>query len=746
MSLIHFLRVLNKNLNIFLLSSLSLAVIVFFVTRGLPETYQTRTEIFTGLISGTDLKDVEGGKTDFKMVHNQFENLITVVKSDQTLEEVGEMLLAQHLSLEAPKKEIIGDAAWEFFEESVPQDFKDSVYVENSMDQTIANIQEVKDIKYDSWLVKRLFESTSSPYSANAIRNNLSVKRIGGSDLVELSYKWTDPGICLHTLNIVNDVFTTKLFEIKLGQSNEVVDYFNKQVDHARQDLMVAEDSLASFRIEHKIINYNQQTENIASLQSVLEKEYQQELRVRAAAKAAVDQMSEKLKLNKKIIAFSQELLEKKKRLSDLNAQIAEMEIIYEDAAKLERLKSDAAKLKAELSDNVVRRYQYSKTTEGVSNKEVLQEWLNASIELDASEARLAVLANRSELFQKSYDEFSPLGAKLRRLERSVDMAERNYLQLSNNLNSAISKQQGETLSTGGLVVTVPPKFPLKPIQTKQLLLVLLAAVVGFVVPFGIVFIMEFLDNTIRTPERAEASTGMKVLGAYPEINPGSEYKNVDMQWLTGKAAGHIAQGLRHEHHRLDTLSHKKQTRTVLIFSTRTDEGKSFIVNLIGKELSALRKKVAIVTTKNWNGGTEGYDVFHYENNTQFLQTSSIDSIVTEPENYDYIFLHIQAVLTEPYPIELIENCDMAVCVVSAKRGWNKADQSALDDFKQVLKVSPRLVLNGVEPDYMDSVLGEIKKSRSALRSFLKGLVTLQFGNKGFSGSGGKVRRQPGKA
>ncbi|MDZ7845889.1 MAG: hypothetical protein U5L96_03425 [Owenweeksia sp.] len=70
--------------------------------------------------------------------------------------------------------------------------------------------------------------------------------------------------------------------------------------------------------------------------------------------------------------------------------------------------------------------------------------------------------------------------------------------------------------------------------------------------------------------------------------------------------------------------------------------------------------------------------------------------------------------------------------MVSANRVWNKADKYALAEFTETLRSKPRLILNGVSPDFIDQVLGEIEKSRSALRKFLKGLVTMQFKSRKF--------------
>ncbi|WP_417608092.1 GumC family protein [Owenweeksia hongkongensis] len=735
MTLVQFFRLINKNINLLLLCSLALACTVFFFTYGLPETYQVRTEIYTGLASGTSVESVTGGGVDWRSTNNQFDNLINVVKSEQTLAEVGEKLFVKHLALEGPGDEKIGEEAWEKFSSKVTQELKDSIYVEGSEEQTLKNIQDLKANHYGSFLIKQLFQSPASPYSPAGIGANLSIKRIGNSDLVDISNSWTDPGICQQTMIILNDVFKQKLLEIRIGQSNDVVDYFQKKAEDARRDLEAAEDSLKNFRIKHKIINYEQQTQNIASLQNNLEQEYQKELRVQAAAKSSVKQMERKLEHNQKMVEFSDELLTKRKRLSDINSKIAELEVYYNDEGRLSKLRNEAEKLEAELSNNLSKRYEFSRTKEGVSNKAILQEWLDATIALDASNARLNVLSNRESFFQNAYDEFSPLGSQLGRLVRTVDVAEKKYLALNGSLNSALTKQQSQSLSTGGLVVTVPPKFPLEPVKSKRLLLVLVSAVVGFLVPFALMFIIEFLDNTIKTVERGEEKTGLKLLGAYPSLNLDSQHRNVDLGWLRSKSMSHVLQNIRYEVHRVGSSGVLTNPFSLLVFSIRDGEGKSFLAHRMASEVADFNKKVLLLSSEEQVVENEedkpSYTFVQYQIDQEFLMATDLEAHLKKYQvnlkDFEYVFMDFEAVLTEPYPIQLIENFDMPVCVVSSKRAWNKADMFALNEFTSVLSVKPRLLLNGVEPDYMDSVLGEIKKTRSPIRKFIKAILTLEF-------------------
>ncbi len=732
MNIIRFLRLLNKNLNLLLLCSLALAIVVFLFTRNLPQTYEAKTEIYTGLASGPSVEALGVTRVDFMTANNEFDNLIYVVKSEQTLSEVGERLLTKHLMMLSDDKihSTIDERTQELLDGFLPQSIRDTLVVPGSETMTFRNIQNLHKKHFTSWASRNLFETEWSPYGVPAL-TNLNVRRISNSDLIEIKYAWTDPYICQQTLEILNDVFAKKLLEIKIGQSNDIVKYFRDQVEEARLDLVNAEEELKNFRVDKKIINYDQQTKNIAGMQGQLEAQYQEELRSKAAAESTVRQLESNMELNKEMLKFNEEILAKRKKLADLTGEIAKLETFYNDDEQLGKLRNRQEKLKAELDNDVKQRYQYSRTKEGVNSASVIQQWLAATLDLDASKARLGVLANRSNYFKDAYNEFSPLGSELGRLERAVSIAEKKYLELNHSLNMALTNQQSESISTAGIVVTVPPKFPLEPLQSKQLLLVLVSAVVGFIVPLALLVVMEYLDSTVRTPVRGEELTGLKLLGAYPDLTQKTEYKNVDIEWLKQKAAGHITQNLRLEARKLEKSGGRP--KSVLVFSTRNFEGKDLVTHVIAGQLADLGNKVLVVGHKQYENELEekiDYDNCFYEIDNDFLRAKSIQELVPEDidiNSYDFILFQIKGVIRDQYPIELVEKFAMAICVVSAKRSWNKADRFALVEFIETLKLQPRLLLNAVEPDFMDSVLGDIEKSRSTLRKFLKAMVTLQF-------------------
>jgi hypothetical protein len=65
--------------------------------------------------------------------------------------------------------------------------------------------------------------------------------------------------------------------------------------------------------------------------------------------------------------------------------------------------------------------------------------------------------------------------------------------------------------------------------------------------------------------------------------------------------------------------------------------------------------------------------------------------------------------------------------LVRANRAWAKADEFTLKEFSRALSSEVRFILNRVEIDELEEVLGDIPKKRGTWRKLLKRMITGQF-------------------
>ena len=120
-----------------------------------------------------------------------------------------------------------------------------------------------------------------------------------------------------------------------------------------------------------------------------------------------------------------------------------------------------------------------------------------------------------------------------------------------------------------------------------------------------------------------------------------------------------------------------------------------------------------------------------YDVNHELFKKKDIRDLLNNPDfrtdYYDYIFVELPALLHAHYPVDLVSNSDISLLVCRANRVWTEADGKALENFKKGIDNEPFIVLNGVKPDLLEPIVGEIPKNRSWLRIQLKKVILLGF-------------------
>lgn len=83
--------------------------------------------------------------------------------------------------------------------------------------------------------------------------------------MIDLSYQSDDPGIAATTVKLFNKELLNNYNELRYRATNDVIEYFRKQVEKKRKELKEQEDALTKYNVENNIINYSEQTKATAS-------------------------------------------------------------------------------------------------------------------------------------------------------------------------------------------------------------------------------------------------------------------------------------------------------------------------------------------------------------------------------------------------------------------------------------------------------------------------------------------------
>ncbi len=684
MTILEIIRILVRNFYIMAATAFLLAFLAYNGTKDAKKEYSTHTLLNTGLISGYSIESSGGGRIDYAKTNNDLENLITLATSYETNKLLSATLLAEFLYEHKEGKLNILPENYPDFLESI-KDLPIEVKEDDSKDRILGKIIEIREADKSN----NIYALTNSPNIFFGVQQmeTITVSRKGNSDMIRMEYASIDPHAAQRTLEVLTDIFISAHKLNKEGQTESVVGFFADAVAKSTRRLKNAEAALLDFRVSNRIINYYEQTRYISGHKEELEKMYQEELKIAAGARSALARIEQEMGDKDVIPMIQAKIAENRSLISKNIAELTELELVMDSIPNDKRiirkssLNGEINHLKAEMNNMADQLVMVNQTSEGVETKDLLTQWLNQTIAKEESEAKLAVMEKRKREFREIYDEFAPLGSTLKKIEREIGVAEKEYLENLHSYNQAKLHKYSSMMSSN-LEVIDAPYYPINPSASKAMMMVVLAFMVGMVLPGALLIAMEFLDSSLKNPEQAAEQTKLKVGGILAKQPRKLKRAKVDFEAVNKQALNLFIQQIRAVTKGLDT------PKRVNIISTQRGEGKGYLMEHLKEYFS---KYLAV------EEGTP---------------------------NREFEFTKVASILHEPYGEEVVKNADVHILVARANRKWTPADEHAVEVYAKLAGKKPLLFLNGVSTDVLEQVIGEVPKRRGFIRAIAFRLVT----------------------
>ena len=725
MTFIQFIRIFSRNLKWLILFPLLVAVLVYFLTSKMPKEYQSGTSVYTGFASGYGITSGEEvQRVDYFAVNNAFDNLLATVKARQTLEDVAINLLAQHLLLEMPDPLFLSPESFEKLKNEVNEETRAKLIVPGNFAATVDRITKEKNSSTDNVVVKLLSEPKGH-YSLQTLFNNLTSERKSTSDFLDISFKSSDPGVCLNTVKFVSMVFIEKYKFLKTSETVNVVKWFEARLKDAAAELNNSENKLKDFGIRNKIINYYEQAKAVAIENETNETEYYKELMTFESHKKAIARLEDQLESREILLKNNSELNRLRKQLADAHEEYERAKLYSNSEEKVAKLAAKVDALKQELKVWVLQYYSINNTMESVPSSVVLENWLKEVIGADASEARLQVYIDRRKEFDRKYNEFSPLNMQVGRLEREISVAEKQYLEILHGLHLAKLRQQNIEMSNN-LQVMDSPIFPTKPLPSRRLLLIILSFLASFFLLLIYFIAKELLDGSIKNTTRAEELTGLKTFSALP--NRGGLNSDSNMGKIENTLLDYGVTNLKIE---LENSPETSANYLITVISSREMEGKTYAAQKLAEKLYSLDYSVLLLSNDDALEDAETEDrrfrMMHYDITSKFFNAKTEDNLLPElsrvrKDAFNFIIVEIPAISVNALPNQLIKNSRLSLLVLDARRGWTASDDYILKLFSKASSSDNKIMtwLNHVEVENLENLVGSIPKSAKPVKKALK--------------------------
>ncbi|HET7890030.1 MAG TPA: polysaccharide biosynthesis tyrosine autokinase [Candidatus Sulfotelmatobacter sp.] len=331
----------------------------------------------------------------------------------------------------------------------------------------------------------------------DTFRNGLKVATVSNTRLIEIHYLNSNPRLAADIVNGIVSSYIEQNYQTKFESAMQTSDWLSRQLADLKLKVETSQEKLIRFQREKGIVGIDEKQNLTTSKLDELSREL-------TATEADRIQKEANYELaatgNPELMARSP---------SEMLGHLRERE---------STLKQEYALLKTQFGANypkVVEIKNQLDQLDGDINAEVKRMATQIKNEYLAAQQRENMVLARMEEQKREANELNQNAIEFNILKRDVDANRQLYEGLLQKLKEA-SLEAG--LHSNNIRMVDSARVPLAPTSPDIPRNLGIGFILGLCGGVGLAFLLESLDNTVRTPEQAELASGLPALGVVPQF------------------------------------------------------------------------------------------------------------------------------------------------------------------------------------------------------------------------------------
>jgi capsular exopolysaccharide synthesis family protein len=415
-------------------------------------------------------------------------------------------------------------------------------------------------------------ESQLMEGTIDALIGRLKVLPVPNSRLVSVSVEAFRPELASRMANDLSLKYIEQTLEFRYKTSSEAAHWLGDQVEDERRKIQEAEDKLQKVREKDGVAN-----------------------------------------LDERRTLLSQKLQELGSSLNALKAQRLEKEALFQHM----RSAPNPEELPQVMQNPVVQQLRTDLANLERQHAELLERYLDkypevqkVKAQIEESRARLRSEAQR--LIRSAENDYRTALAQEGKIAEALEAAKSESLELSRRsqtydsykrdveagkevMNSLLSRHKetdvAQELKSSNIRIVDAAVVPRRPVRPNRPRDVAYGMLLGIAAGVGLAFLLEYLDNTIKTPDDIRLHLGAPMLGVISEM----ESKNPGPVLLQARPTGSFAEGYRVLRTALNYSWPERGPRVIVVTSTAPGEGKTLTSVNVALTLASSDGKVLLI-------------------------------------------------------------------------------------------------------------------------------------------------------
>lgn len=409
----------------------------------------------------------------------------------------------------------------------------------------------------------------------NIISAGISVIPVAQSRIVQILYVSDNPAVAMKVANSVAQAYIDELVDMQMEVSGYSIGWMTKKAESQREKLEESENELNDYKKQHDIVTIENRVTMLPEKLSELSKNLTKAETTKKELLAIYNQVKNvKLELletipviveNVSVEAINQKILIADQKISELSKKYGPKHPKMITARN-------------ELNDLKNKKYEAL----GTAVQTIKNEYLLA----ESNERDLNELLGQTKFQAEILGEKS---VQLGMLQRKVDTNRYLYDALIKSIKEKGISERNQSVNVWVIEKAKLPKLPAYPKKKRNILLSIIFGLFGGI---GLAFFLEYLDNTVKTPEDVEEKFNIPVIST---IDLFDNKNQTIVQNVLNESSSLIAESFKGLRTAVFLSSPGNPPKKLLITSMTPGEGKSSVAACLAVSIAQTGKKILLI-------------------------------------------------------------------------------------------------------------------------------------------------------
>ena len=357
-------------------------------------------------------------------------------------------------------------------------------------------------------------------------QKDLEVKGIKNSNLINVSFKHEDPNISATVINTLAGIYLDH--HLAVHKTSQTYNFFQEQTQLLKTKLQQSEDKFKLLKEQNNIISLKEERSLLLKGEAALLAELNRNLSQEIDTQNRIQLLQKQLSITPKRIRQGENITQNQDLISALETRLVELEIkenelkskytVLSNLPELKNVKNEIKVVRKKLEEYSIKQHRSKQSGENPTYRRLYEELLHYEAENKALKAKAVVQKTQLTEYQHKLERLNQVEIELDQIQQEIDVNRQNYrLYLKKFEESRISDAM-DAVKFASVSLIEDARPPLKPINRKIKLNLLLAIVLGTFGGLSLALGLEYLSNSLEGVEDVEECLQLPVLASIPDL------------------------------------------------------------------------------------------------------------------------------------------------------------------------------------------------------------------------------------